>query len=181
MYMNNFRRFIILIGLTLTLLVGNFTSPVFAQPAPAQQEAPIGVTVSESPGIIVAIYNFPAEDITYDSKEGTLSYNGRTYTGSAVQIVNSEIGKQISVNVPTPNLLESKKFTLLLPNNTFNNGEKITAVGITVTTLVRVVPPRVVKYNLRSPPRYSHRMSRDDFPILCKSSLSTIPSAWVYV
>jgi len=34
MYMNNFRRFIIQIGLTLTLLVGNFTSPVFAQPAP---------------------------------------------------------------------------------------------------------------------------------------------------
>jgi hypothetical protein len=40
--MNNFRRFIILIALTLTLIMGDFTSPVFAQPAPvpAQQVAP---------------------------------------------------------------------------------------------------------------------------------------------
>jgi hypothetical protein len=39
MYMNNFRRFIVLMGLTLTILAGAFTSPVFAQPAPAEQEA----------------------------------------------------------------------------------------------------------------------------------------------
>lgn len=30
MYMNNFRRFIVLMGLALTLLVGSFTAPAFA-------------------------------------------------------------------------------------------------------------------------------------------------------
>lgn len=38
--MKNFRRFIVLIGLALTLLMGSFTAPAFAQGTPAQQDAP---------------------------------------------------------------------------------------------------------------------------------------------
>ncbi|MDF5733131.1 MAG: hypothetical protein PUP92_35385 [Rhizonema sp. PD38] len=49
--MNNFRRFVIQSGLPLTLLVGSFTSPAFAQPA--QLETPMRVSVSQSPGIIL--------------------------------------------------------------------------------------------------------------------------------
>ncbi|NMG20314.1 hypothetical protein [Brasilonema bromeliae] len=40
MYMNNFRRFIVLMGLALTLLVGSFTAPAFAQETLAQKDAP---------------------------------------------------------------------------------------------------------------------------------------------
>jgi hypothetical protein len=44
-YMNSFRRFIVLIALTLTVLAGAFTSPVFAQPA--QQEATVLADVQQ--------------------------------------------------------------------------------------------------------------------------------------
>lgn len=57
MYMTNFRRFIVLMGLTLTLLVGSFASPAFAQPKLAQ----IG-DVAEVPPNVVTTTEFGCDD-----------------------------------------------------------------------------------------------------------------------
>ena len=137
MYINSFYRSMLLMGLTFSLPLGIFTAPVFAQTADLQQNiivSPVGA----------GIYNFPAENITYNSKEGTLIYKGVTYTGSEVHVVNSDIGKQVTVLVRSPLLISSTKFTLLLPNDTsLSTSNKITAVGITVVTVVATIPQRI--------------------------------------
>ncbi|MEJ6486106.1 hypothetical protein N0Y54_33425 [Nostoc punctiforme UO1] len=135
--MNNFRRFIVLKGLTFSLLVGAFTTPVFAQPQPEQPQGTS--TVAPAP---VVVYKFP--QITY-STAGTFDYKGKHFQGDEIKVLDSDIGKQVTITTAR-GVDTFTTFTLLLPNNPIQNNAKITAVGITTS---RVVPrPGTTSYTL---------------------------------
>ncbi len=122
MYINNLHRSIILIGLIFALPLGILTDPVFAQTGDGSQNAvvtPVGVTV----------YNFPDQGITY-STDGSFDYKGQHFQGDEISIVDSAIGKQVTVTIAR-GVDTLTTFTLLLPNNSIQNDAKITAVGIT--------------------------------------------------
>lgn len=128
MYINNLRRTIVLIGLTFTLPLGILTAPVFAQTEDMQ-----------TPGVVtptaVTVYNFPEEEITY-STDGSFDYKGQHFQGDEISVVDSTIGKQVTVTI-SRGVDTLTTFTLLLPNEQINNDAKVTAVGITVN---RVFP-----------------------------------------
>jgi hypothetical protein len=116
MNINNLSRDLIRIGLTLALPLGVLTPRVLAQ------------TVAPAPSSVVISYQFPKEGITYITN-GSLTYNGVTYPPNKISIVNSGIGKQLTVT--TANGVDTlTNFTLILPNNLIQNSAKITAVGI---------------------------------------------------
>ena len=121
MYINNFRHSLILIGLTFALPLGILTYPALAQTSDLQNTVvtPVGVTV----------YNFPKQEITY-STDGSFDYKGQHFQGDQITVVDSAIGKQVSV-VLDFGVDTSTTFTLLLPNGLIQNDGKIKAVGIT--------------------------------------------------
>ncbi|GAA6622125.1 hypothetical protein [Scytonema sp. NUACC26] len=119
--MNNFRRFIVLIGLTLTLLLGTSTATVFAQPLGAQQ-APTAVAPPREPN-----------DFELKGKDTTINYStssfigepqfnyqtqntNRQFTGKEINTLNTEIGKLVTVLVePDADTGKEVRLTLLLP------------------------------------------------------------------
>lgn len=135
---HNFRRFIIFIGLTFTLMLGIFTTPAFAQEGAQQNNSPI--QTGPGPVVTAFVYNFPSEDITYtESKVGltpsSFDYKGQHFEGDQIRVVNAEFGKAVSVSPRGIDVITN--FTLLLSKDSVKNGDKIKAVGITVT---RVLP-----------------------------------------
>ncbi|MBR8840702.1 MAG: hypothetical protein DSM106950_43705 [Stigonema ocellatum SAG 48.90 = DSM 106950] len=139
--MNNFRRFIVLVGLTFTLMLGMFTAPVFAQSV--SQQTPSGVSGGPGPVVTVFVYNFPNEDITYTESQvsaipSSFDYQGQHFEGNQIRVVKTEFGKAASVSLNSLDKIDVvTKFTLLLPNDAVKNGDNIKAVGITVN---RVIP-----------------------------------------
>ncbi|MEH2059210.1 MAG: hypothetical protein V7K97_24265 [Nostoc sp.] len=116
MNINNLFRDLIRMGLTLALPLGVLTPRVFAQ------------VVTPAPSSVVISYQFPKEGITYITN-GSLTYKGVTYPPNKITIVNSGIGKQLTVT--TANGVDTLvNLTLILPNNLIQNSAKITAVGI---------------------------------------------------
>ncbi len=121
-YMNNFRRFIISIGLTLTLLLGSSTAPVFAQPAPAQQEAPAAVAQPGEPNnfelkgkdikIIYSTTSFTGEPrFNYETQN-----NSRQFSGEEISTLDTNIGTLVTVLVePDADTGKEVLLTLLLP------------------------------------------------------------------
>ncbi|GEM_PF-7088825 len=117
-------------GLTLLVLVG--ISPTLAkQPIRSQAAQPV-LIAQTSTG--VTTYSFPAENITY-STDGVFNHKGRIFQGNEITIVDSAIGKQVSV-ILSHGIDTFTRFTLLLPNGLFQNGDKITAIGITDNAVV---------------------------------------------
>ena len=122
MYINNLQRSMILIGLTFALPLGILTYPALAQTSDGAQNTvvtPVGVTV----------YNFPKQEITY-STDGSFDYKGQHFQGDQITVVDSAIGKQVSV-VLDFGIDTNTTFTLLLPHNLIQNNGNIKAVGIT--------------------------------------------------
>ncbi|MEH2055451.1 MAG: hypothetical protein V7K97_04605 [Nostoc sp.] len=122
MYINNFYRFMILMGLTFPIPLGILTPPVFAETGNLAQTTvtPTGATIS---------YSFPNEGITYTTN-GAFTYKGLIFQPKDINIVTSAIGKQITVTIAN-GVDTLTTFTLLLPNNPIQNSNtQITAVGI---------------------------------------------------
>ncbi len=122
MYINNLQRSIILIGLTSALPLGILTTPVFAQTSDGQTQQVVTPTA-------VTVYNFPKQGITY-STDGSFDYKGQHFQGNQITVVDSAIGKQVSV-VLDFGVDTNTTFTLLLPNGLIQNNGNIKAVGIT--------------------------------------------------
>lgn len=129
----------ILMGFTLALPVSIVTSPVLAQ---TSNPCPV-VTPAEG----VTTYCFPATttsglpSIAYvinntSSGNGTFYYGNQTFTGNKISIVNSSIGKQVTVTIAN-GIDTLSTFTLVLPNDkpSILNGS-ITAVGVTIDNVV---------------------------------------------
>jgi len=113
------------VGLTLITIVG--TDPTLAkQPIRSQAARPVLMAQTTTQ---VITYSFPKENITY-STDGFLNYKGRIFQGNEISIVDSAIGKQVTVTLAN-GIDTLTRFTLLLPNNLVQNGAQITAVGIT--------------------------------------------------
>jgi len=75
------------------------------------------------------------------STGGFFCYEGQTFTGNQISIVNSSIGKQVTVTIGN-GIDTLTNFTLLLPNDNppILNGP-ITTVGITINNTFVGVPP----------------------------------------
>ncbi|MBR8840080.1 MAG: hypothetical protein DSM106950_40330 [Stigonema ocellatum SAG 48.90 = DSM 106950] len=149
MYINNFRRFIVLMGLALTLLVGSFIAPIFAQPAPAQQLAPAVVPiVVQEPNL------FELSGLDTTINYSTTSFIGspqltyktlnlsRQFTGEEINTLDTNIGKLVTVLVePDADTGKEVRLTLLLPTinlpSSLKNPIKTEAILTTKRTPVR--------------------------------------------
>ena len=147
MYMNNFRRFIVLMGLALTLLVGSFTAPALAQGTPAQQDAPTAAVVVKMPSKFVLSAD-NGTTITYSKSSqdspAELDYktqNGeQKFTDREIETIDIGIGTLVTVIVKRPINPDiggiEVKLTVLLPevNLPISGGEDPVKSSAILTT-----------------------------------------------
>lgn len=124
MHQTNFRRFIVLMGLALTLLMGSFTAPALAQGK--QLEAPVEVTSFEPQIIEPNEFALQGKDITINysttSFTGKPQFNYKTqnqsrqFTGSEISTLETGIGVLVTVLVEADaDTGKEVRLTLLLP------------------------------------------------------------------
>lgn len=88
MHVNNFRRFIVLMGLALTLLVGSFTAPALAQGVSAQLEA-ITIPVEQKASIP---YLLPENFKVYVKGVSVINHPAPGYEQRVLPTVNQYMG-----------------------------------------------------------------------------------------
>lgn len=147
MYILDFRRFIVLMGLTLTLLVGSFTAPVFAQGTPAQKEAATVVPRREPNdfalnGSDIRINYSTTSFIGQPQFNYKTQNNSRQFTGEEINTIDTNIGKLVTVLIePDADTGKEVWLTLLLPTinlpSSLENSIQTEAILTTKRTLVR--------------------------------------------
>ncbi|GAB1543705.1 hypothetical protein NUACC21_63810 [Scytonema sp. NUACC21] len=152
MYMNNLRRFVVLLGLTLTLLLGTGTAALFAQAAPAQPAGSVGVASPIEPNDFElqgkdTRINYSTTSFTGEPRLNYQTQNtNRQFTGEEINTLETNIGKLVTVLVePDADTGKEVWLALLLPTinlpSSLENPIQTQAILTTKRTPVRGGPP----------------------------------------